>query len=143
MRTVTLVVPAPPPPSLNVYLRMHWTLRRRLRRDWSDWLYALREEAGRPAFVSADVTVRYFYRTAHRRDLDNAIPKLLFDAMVDCRLLEDDNPDCLRTQKVEIHVDRDRPRVEIEIRGEELTAAEAERRSAAKAKAMLPKRGKR
>lgn len=120
MHTVTLVVPAPPPPSLNRYARMHWTKRRALRYEWSDLVWAAVLAAGRPAFHRAAVTVRLYYATQRRRDHDhdNAIPKLLLDALVDCGVLPDDNPACITAQPVEMYVDRVRPRVEIEVTGE-------------------------
>lgn len=87
------------PPSLNEYLRLHWTARRRLGETW-DWLVRVAAlEAGGarstspPAF--ARVTITLCYPTRQRvRDLDNATGgiKATLDSLRHNRLIVDDNP---------------------------------------------------
>jgi len=71
-----------------------------------------------PRLEYATVQVTFYFKDARRRDPDNALAamKSAFDGMVDSGLLADDNK--LSHLPVIMKVDRQFPRVEIEVTGE-------------------------
>lgn len=79
----------------------------------------VREDLDVP-FSAATITPRFFHATKRRRDKDNALASLkaAFDGMADAGLVSDDSE--LTYQPVEMHIDRDAPRVELEIQTQEL-----------------------
>ena len=70
-----------------------------------------------PRLEYATVQVTFYFKDACRRDPDNALAamKSAFDGMVDAKLLADDNR--LTHLPVIMKVDRQFPRVEIEVTG--------------------------
>src|SRR5690606_18584955 len=72
-QAVTLVIPGPPPPSLNQQERMHWAKRQRVRDWWAQQAWVVWLRAGQPRFERPVIQYRLYYRTNRRRDQDNAI----------------------------------------------------------------------
>jgi Holliday junction resolvase RusA-like endonuclease len=78
------------------------------------YLYALAARPGRP-MERARVTARFFFRDRRQRDKDNLLASLkaAFDGIADARVITNDAG--MVHQPIEIFVDCDRPRVEIEL----------------------------
>ena len=116
-QAVTLVIPSPPPPSLNRQERLHWAKRKRLREWWAQqaWLAWLR--AGKPRFERPIIQYQLYYRTNRLRDADNAIAscKPILDGLKG-HAFEDDHSGVVTILPPVIDVDSDTPRVEIVIR---------------------------
>src|SRR5690606_14960932 len=108
-----------PPPSLNQMNRMHWAERKRHQDLWAEEIAYAALEAGRPRFRRAEVRLRLYYRTNRRRDADNAIggpAKLILDGLRDAGVIPDDDTNTIRLLEPVIGVDKENPRVEIELR---------------------------
>lgn len=120
MSEIVLVIPEPPPPSINRQERMHWADRRRLRKYWAEQAYYTWYAAGRPRFRHPDVLVRFVYAANRKHDSDNAgaMVKPLLDGLKN-RAFGDDDAASISLLPVEFAVDKDKPRVEIILRGEE------------------------
>ena len=112
-----LVIPGPPPVSLNVQERLHWAQRQRIRCWWAEQAWLTWLEAGRPKFTRPAVQFRLYYRDARRRDPDNVIAscKPILDGLKG-RAFSDDHSGVVTLLPPVIGVDRERPRVEVVIR---------------------------
>lgn len=111
-----LVIPGPPPVSLNQQERMHWAQRQRLRNWWAKQAHYAWMEAGGPTFERAAVRYRLYYKTNRKRDADNCIAscKPILDGLKG-HAFGDDDASTVTILPPVIAVDRDRPRVEVEI----------------------------
>jgi len=103
-------------PSLNKYLRMHWTARRRLKERYGWELVAAGAHDPKYAAREEYRLVRFMSFRKELLDYDNLVGgcKPLVDAMVDTGLLADDSPkyaSFLYFQKA----DRENPRTEARI----------------------------
>lgn len=113
---VKLVIPGPPPVSLNQQERMHWAQRRRVRDWWAEHAWRAWLEAGKPRFQRAAVRYHLYYKTNRKRDDDNCVGacKPILDGLKGHAFVDDDAGTVTILPPV-IGVDKDRPRVEIEI----------------------------
>jgi hypothetical protein len=97
MRSATLEVPGTPPSFNAVGLRSHWSVGRRHKRQWQEWLGTALMVAGVPrGLISVTATAELHFKQKRRRDEGNfrVIPeKALGDALVEGRWLEDDTPE--------------------------------------------------
>lgn len=112
-----LVIPGPPPVSLNVQERLHWAKRQRLRDWWAEQAWLVWLQAGRPRFARPAVQYRVYYATHRRRDPDNVVASLkpVMDGLKG-KAFADDHSGVVTILPPVIGVDRERPRVEIVIR---------------------------
>lgn len=119
-----LVIPGPPPVSLNQQERMHWAQRQRLRDWWAQQAWLAWMEAGRPRFQRPTVQYRLYYKTNRRRDADNAIAscKPILDGLKG-HAFDDDHSGIVTILPPIIGVDKQNPRVEIIIRALEVSAS--------------------
>lgn len=127
LNTATLLIALPlPPKACSPNARCHWAAKSRAvkqaRQDgWLAAVAAMRATAWYggvpPRWENAKATVRYFTRTKHRMDPDNAISilKAVFDGLADAGIVANDRglwpvlaPDWHQ-------VDKNNPRVEIEV----------------------------
>lgn len=113
---VRLIIPGDPPLSLNRQERLHWAQRLRLREWWAEQAFWAWLEAGKPRFQRAALRYRLFYRTRRHRDADNCVAacKPILDGLKGHAFVDDDAGTVTILPPV-IDVDRDKPRVEIEI----------------------------
>lgn len=117
--TVTLVIPRCPPRSLNRLLRMHWAHRQEILELWRKEVAVAAMEAGRPRFDAAQIRLRLYYDRLPLPDPDNALSaasKLILDGLVWAGVLPDDDVRHVRgVTLAELAVDRNNPRVEVEV----------------------------
>jgi len=113
---VRLVIPGPPPLSLNQQERLHWAKRRRLREWWAQQARYAWIEAGRPKFERAMVRYRLYYPTNRKRDGDNCVAscKPILDGLKG-HAFPDDDAGTVTILPPVIAVDKYNARVEIEI----------------------------
>ena len=95
-RIIVLTIPLTPC-SLNVWQRAHWAKRRRIQDDWDVEVVKALAQAGEGArlltlFERARVRIRYYFRTKHKRDKDNFVPKVIMDCLKG-RVIVDDSSD--------------------------------------------------
>ncbi len=108
----TLSIPATPPSFNAVGLRSHWSVGRKAKRDWEQWLQiALLEQRVPKGLkrVTASATIRFKQR--RRRDEGNFKPlieKALGDVLQN-GWVEDDTPEHYRFGAVELFAPVDRP----------------------------------
>ncbi len=62
------------------------------------------------------VTVRYYFRTRRKRDIDNYTPKFIMDGLVQGGLIEDDNSNIVKRLSVEMDYDIRNSRTDVIIR---------------------------
>lgn len=116
--TWTLVLPNKRPP-LKPNDRMHWALRARLTREMRLTALVCAKRAGIPPLGRSAVTVTWFPPDARRRDANSlsAASKAWVDGLVDAGVWPDDDPAHVASETYRIGpMDRDDPRIEIEIR---------------------------
>jgi len=104
------------PPSANVFLRMHWTARMKLKRLWA-WLVL---EAGAREVPLADGKrcVKVEVRSKGKRDPQNSwtpVDKLIVDNLVRCGALKDDSAEWCDLRVITIQGEP-RTRIRIESR---------------------------
>ncbi len=111
--TFILTIPMTPP-SVNVYLRMFWADRERLKDTWHTAVWALANEARWEPVEVASIVVTIFFRDSRKRDLANWIStsdKLIVDGLVRCGILPDDDPAHLKS--LDVRIEKGAPRTEI------------------------------
>jgi len=115
-----LVIPGPPPPSLNQQERMHWAKRQRVRDWWAQQAWVVWLRAGQPRFERPVIQYRLYYRDNRRRDQDNAIAscKPILDGLKG-HAFEDDHSGVVTILPPVVDVDKDKPRVEVVMRERE------------------------
>lgn len=106
-------------PSLNEWTHWHWSRRHELLERWTLAVTVLARHKKCPKLARAACQVTYFFEKPARRDSDNFSPKMLLDALRKGGILTDDNAAVLDLAQVQLHVDARRPRMEVELRGEE------------------------
>lgn len=112
-----LTIPGRPWRSKNEERDLHWGDILRYQSLWAKLAWVAWVEAGRPGFDRCTVTVRLFFPCNARRDRDNysgAGLKGLLDGLKG-RAYPDDADGVIDLRPVEFHVDKARPRVEIEL----------------------------
>jgi hypothetical protein len=113
------------PPSPNQ--RMHWAAKKKLRETFAKEIYCgCFEELESPLWGCPRkmiLSTRIYWKT-RRLDEDNAFGslKILIDAMRDIGLIYRDSPKWLEVKKPIQMIDRENPRVEIELEETELIA---------------------
>ena len=83
------------PPSLNKWMRWHWTVQQQVKKDWA-WLIlaaCLAAKIGRPRIKQATVHITLEFPTTRRRDTDNYAPKVIMDGLVNAGVIQDDRAD--------------------------------------------------
>jgi Holliday junction resolvase RusA-like endonuclease len=102
------------PPTLNSFMRMHWRQQRA-----QNQIAALHmASAGLlpksdPEIRRMKVTIQFFRKRP--TDRDNALPKVILDALVRLGYLADDNEKWVECVVLPVKVDRKQPRTEIAI----------------------------
>jgi len=104
------------PPSLNVYLRWHYSTRRQYLSRLIDYMTLLAWGFKLPMTPAAMVQIIYYFPDGRRRDKDNYGGKQILDALRYARLIADDNRQVLTLPEPVFEVDKERPRVEIFIK---------------------------
>ena len=107
------------PPSLNRLERMHWAVKKKLRKTFAQELHHAWWESGDPVKDGPRkmrLTTTIYWKT-RRLDEDNAMGslKIIIDAMRDVGLVYRDSPKWLEVKKPIQKLDHKSPRVEIEI----------------------------
>lgn len=105
MTEVVLEIPGTPP-SYNRTAHAHWTVNRKVKRDWQERCELVLMEARVPRGLHlVTVTARMFFKERRRRDEGNfrvVIEKSLGDALTNGGWLPDDTPDHYRFGAVEL-----------------------------------------
>lgn len=109
----TLSIPGTPPSLNAVGLHSHWTLDRKAKRDWQQWLsIALMEQKVPRGLKQVRATAALRFKKRRRRDEGNfrvILEKSLGDALVGGGWLSDDTPDLYRFGAVELFAPVERP----------------------------------
>lgn len=86
------------PPSLNKWMRWHWTVQQQSKQEWA-WLIlaaCLAAKVGRPQYKLATVHITLIFPVLRRRDLDNYTPKSIMDGLVNAGIIQDDRSDWVK-----------------------------------------------
>lgn len=116
-RSVTLVIPRHPPPSLNALLTMPWHKRHAHARLWQTEAAHAWLNAGKPHFERCRITITLYARGDRQiRDAENLSGscKALIDGLKELAF-PDDSIDIIGTPTFVREVDNKRPRVEIRL----------------------------
>ena len=110
---VSLAIPGTPPSLNQIGYHSHWSVGRKAKRDWEQWLQIALLEQRVPkglSSVTAQATIRFKQR--RRRDEGNhrvLIEKALGDVLVQGGWLSDDTPDLYRFGTVELLAPCEKP----------------------------------
>ena len=110
------------PISKNKYVNMCWQARGRYKKEVHKEVYysALSQDVWRAKYNKAKITFRLYFKTNRRRDSANysggGIIAIL-DSLVDIGVIVDDNHKVIGNPIVELYVDKEDPRCEIEVVG--------------------------
>ena len=118
--TIKLTIPGIPP-SVNKWRSMHHHQEAKEKKHWEQivWAEVHRQKIKPPQPLSkAVVRYRYYFSSKRRHDPDNYAGKWIMDGLVKSGVLEDDSFDHVKLEIEQGGVDRDNPRVEIEIEGQ-------------------------
>lgn len=110
----------------NDQRRWHWTKVRKAKADMQTlvWAAAKRDDI-QPVVKRIDITVTWYAPNAIHRDSDSLGPllKASLDALVVAGVIADDSHQYVRRSAHAIDIDRENPRIEIEITELQETAA--------------------
>lgn len=112
---MTITLPLPPK-ALSPNARVHWAAKARAVRGYRARAMVMARRAGRPhGWGEATVRITWYAKTRTHPDPDNALASLKagIDGITEAGVLADDR--ALRYEPIAFAVDRERPRVEIEI----------------------------
>ena len=102
------------PPSMNEWKNWHWGKQAKYKKMLTDAIGKLVLYFGLPQFERATIQMIHYFETTRRRNpQDNYAPKFLMDALVQARVLVDDNGELVTVPVPELKVDRERPRTEV------------------------------
>lgn len=108
-----LCIPGTPPSFNAVGLHSHWTVGRKHKRQWQEWLsIALMEQAVPRGLVSVTASATLQFKQRRRRDEGNfrvILEKALGDALVEGSWLADDTTEHYRFGAVELEAPRPEP----------------------------------
>ena len=103
-------------PSLNKWMRMHWSARSKLNEEWG-WLVKeaiLKARCGKPRIRKAKITFVLEFPINRRRDQDNMVQKSVMDWLVKFEILQDDRSDWVQSEVVITNGKRTCTRITIE-----------------------------
>ena len=113
------------PLSKNKYVNMCWQARGRYKKDIHKEIYYemikqdLRNSTKEP-LKKAKIAFRLYFKTNRRRDSANYLGGgiiSILDSLVDIGVIIDDNHEVIGNPKVELYIDKNDPRCEIEVVG--------------------------
>lgn len=117
----TITVPYAPQ-SLNRQERMHWSKWHKIKQQWiQDIFFLLKEQGTKPIPLHLDhiwiTSIKVYFDMIRSRDESNFEPmviKPLLDALVYAKVIDNDTEQYVsRPGRVQIEIDRKRPRTEI------------------------------
>lgn len=65
-------------------------------------------------FEKCEIKIHYYFKDKRRRDLENYL-KILMDALVEAKVITDDNYEVITKMTLKGDVDSQKPRIEIEV----------------------------
>ena len=114
-RGYEVVVKGTPPSNNEVMGNSHnFNLYRRTKEEWHWKIKAAIKRKPKKPIGKAVVYIKYYFKSAHRRDPDNYSGKMLLDPLVREGILEDDSFDNIVLQ-LSAGVDKEHPRTEIRV----------------------------
>jgi len=115
MKEIKLTIPEITP-SLNVWERMHWAKRRKIKEDWL-WLIASAKHCQRLKKATTKRSVKIVSYRTKALDHDNLVGgcKALIDALTKNDVIVDDSPKWIGKPDISQEIDTKRPRTEITI----------------------------
>ena len=109
---IKILIPDRQHPSLNVWTRMHWAKKSKLKKSWESEIILKSGKYGQPMLENAQVEVIYYFDNRNRRDKDNYVPKFILDGLVKGGIIKDDN-DSNIFLNWKLKYDKENPRTEI------------------------------
>ena len=91
------------PPSVNVYMRWHWTKRKNVTEMWH-WLVKAALKGEKPQFKHPVVRSEYYFTDNRERDTGNYIPKFAIDALVKEGVITGDSCKHIKEMMPEIYL---------------------------------------
>jgi len=82
------------PPSLNIWSRLHWAARKRVKDKWCDFIWALCNENRVHPVEKVHLSATIYFPQSRRRDPDNYTAttyKIICDCLVRIGILKDDS----------------------------------------------------
>lgn len=109
-------ITSPVPPSLNKWGTMRRHQANNLKQHWRDFVeWVIKQHGlGNKQIENCSLTYLYFFKTKHKKDLDNYQGKFIADGLVSSGLLKDDNCELVNPVILKFGgYDKHNPRMEI------------------------------
>lgn len=119
MHTLKYIIKAIPPSNNQFIGRNERWKYQEVKKQWADLINIVCRPKPLQPYKKAVVTLNYYFKDKRRRDPDNYSGKMILDGLVRAGILQDDsfnNVDLL----LRGDYDKDNPRTEIEIKGDNL-----------------------
>lgn len=119
MHTLKYIIKAIPPSNNQFIGRNERWKYQEVKKQWADLINIVCRPKPKKPLQKAVVTIAYYFKDKRRRDPDNYSGKMILDGLVRADILQDDsfnNIDLL----LRGNYDKDNPRTEIEIKGDNL-----------------------
>ena len=103
-------------PSLNIWLNMNRYKRNSEKQSYHEFVLYLmtKHNLCNLNISSTSMSVTFYWKTKHKKDLDNYIVKSFLDGLVDCNFLEEDNHTILNPLSIAFGgYDKENERVEV------------------------------
>ena len=110
-------IKSPIHPSINEWMILKRPMMNALKQKWKDFIIWYIDQQGYTNLHidKCEMTVRTYYSTNRRHDVDNTVPKFIIDGLVLAGLVVDDDSKHIKKLTLECYVDSDNPRTEITI----------------------------
>lgn len=104
------------PPTINKYIgrSVIWAYQKDKREYEEENIYLNHRHRPKMPISRCDIDLKFYFKDKRRRDLNN-YEKFIFDFLTTGGFIQDDNYEVIRLQTMSGYVDKENPRVEIEI----------------------------
>lgn len=104
--------------SINTWMIMRRAMMNALKQKWKEFIIWFANDAGVSMLCikKCIITQTVYYPSHRRHDTDNSVPKFILDGLVEARVIEDDDMNCVTELRLRCDICEENPRTEIKIK---------------------------
>lgn len=104
-------------PSINSWMIMKRPMMNALKQKWKDFILWFIDNQGYTNLHIEKCEMKFitYFETNRRHDVDNSAPKFILDGLAESGFIVDDDSKHLTSLTLEVGVDKENPRTEIEV----------------------------
>lgn len=104
-------------PSINSWMIMKRPMMNALKQKWKDFMIWFIDNQGYTNLHIEKCEMKFitYFETNRRHDVDNSAPKFILDGLAESGFIVDDDSKHLTSLTLEVGVDKENPRTEIEV----------------------------